>query len=120
MNTTLPIANVWTFVGPFAVVTTAPGQRITASGSAALAVTAGTSSFSITLCIQNNSTPGVLSDLSLSNYLDVTVGTTRGLLTLSTSGLPGAGTWRVGLCYDANSAAINANDWSTGWVTVTN
>lgn len=111
------------FAGPTATLTTTATQRVLASGSAALATGTGSVSFQLGICKQP-SAGGTISILNLNPtaYDSVLATTTRIPFAMSDSGVPGAGTWNIGICVASplSSQAINNNDQSIGWAIVTN
>lgn len=111
------------FAGPPATVTTTASQRLTASGSAAMATSTATALIDLGICVQP-SAGGALTvlDKTVAGAFEiVTVTTTRIPFAISQTGVPGANTWKVGLCADDVSAqAVDNNDFSLGYVQVTN
>lgn len=120
---TLPGSAPTTFLGPTTTVTTAAGQSIAASGSAALATTTGSTDIALGICIQP-SAGGALTLLDPNPgtaITDVEVTTTRLSYAASAAGTPGAGSWNVGICApNETSQAVDKNDWSIGYAFVTN
>lgn len=121
-----PIANVspnsqsYVFVGGTTIVTANVNQRITASGSAALATSAGSAAIAFHVCYQWNNTS--IQPLS-NNFLEVTVTTNRTSFAASDSRLviSTPGTYTVGLCVNnASSTWLHNNNFAAGWVMVTN
>jgi hypothetical protein len=113
---------VYVFAGPTASLTTNATQHITASGSAALGTSTGTATFRLNICTQPSG-GGALSalDSTAGTYEVVTAGTTRINFAMSETGVPGAGTWLVGMCVrNTSSQTLDLNDWSVGWGFVTN
>lgn len=118
-----PSGTALVFAGPTATVTTTATQRIVASGSAALGTSAGTAVIHTAMCVQP-STGGPVSVLDgvSSDVEVVTASTTRIPFASAMTGVPGAGTWNVGICAIDTSAtqAIDSNDRSVGYAFVTN
>jgi hypothetical protein len=113
-------STAFVFDGPTATVTTNSTQRITASGTIDLATSGGTASLDVAICIQP-SAGGVIGELGSGVYRLVTASTTSVPISSAQSGVPGAGTWNIGMCVFDNSAqAVNANGNSTGYAFVTN
>ncbi|HEY0132698.1 MAG TPA: hypothetical protein VGB85_01425 [Nannocystis sp.] len=116
-------AGAYVFVGPFAVVTTTVSQRLTAAGTAPIALTVpGPQTAQLGLCYQNNANPGVLTNFVGGAYSIVQFTNIRISQAVAASVVPGAGTWRVGVCVQNNGGAnaLANNDYVNGWVQVTN
>jgi hypothetical protein len=112
------------FAGPTATVTTtAADPTIVASGSAALAVSTGSSSGIMAICYEaasGGSAPQALDDNTQGANQAITVGTASTAQAASQTGAPGAGTWKVGICVENQSSqAWDDSDWSIGWAMVT-
>jgi hypothetical protein len=115
----LPAAAAWTFVGPFAQVTTTSSQRLTVAGTASIGLTTGTANVDLDICYQNSATLPPLVNMNGGNYVTTRI---TGAFTnqgMQGTAIPGAGTWRVSFCY-RGPTALDQNDWSNGWVLVTN
>jgi hypothetical protein len=125
-------SNAWAFVGPTAQVTVTTTQRITGTVTAALGHSAaGTPTLNYAICaIPGTSTvqppTGASGVQQLATYLTVVMpADTAARMPYTVSGsktggeLGGAATYRVGLCTN-QSAAINNNDFITGYIQVTN
>jgi hypothetical protein len=81
-------------------------------------MTSGSAAILVALCFQ--STNQGSSPVVLGGDLYVDVSTTRIPYAVSGSATPGAGTYDVGFCVENFSqSAIDNNDWSVGWVQVT-
>jgi hypothetical protein len=116
INTIAGNSGAFVFAGPQATLTTTADQAISAVASGSLGVSAGTASVDVYVCYQNagsgavtqfGNNPGNLQavDVTTSQTLDSSSGVT----------VPGAGTWKVGLCIDDFSAtALDNNDWESG------
>jgi hypothetical protein len=110
-------STAFVFAGPTTSMTTNATQTVVASGSAALG--AGLNA-SIELSICKQPTTGgavtVLNPTSGGAVEDVTVTTTRHPFAISASGVPGAGTWNIGMCVEDDSPVdVDSSDWSIGW-----
>jgi hypothetical protein len=115
--------NTWTFAGPFAVVTTAAGQRLTASGSMSISLTANAvQNIDVGVCYQNNAAPAGLTNFTGGSVMLVEIQPFLFPYAVSASTVPGAGQWRVGMCVrnPNGNFAVNFNDEASGWVQVTN
>jgi hypothetical protein len=113
-------ATAFVFAGPTAEVTSTAAQTLTASASGAMGSTGGTSG-SVAICTQPSGGGAILPLSGEFDYTNVDFGASSLSYAASQSGRPGAGTWEVGLCvqnFGANT--INNNDWSVGYVQVTN
>jgi hypothetical protein len=121
---TIPVSSGFVFAGTPATLTTTAVQRFTVSGSAALATGATTATIEVSICIQP-SAGGTIKELNPAPggaFESAIATTTRIPFAAAATGVPGAGTWNVGLCIDNTSAtqAIDNNDWSIGYAQVTN
>ena len=95
----------YTFAGPTAVVTVAAGQRITASASAPLGLTAG----------------GSIAYFAGNNFSLVEVSTTRIPFAAAATVSPLPGSYNVGFCIlNSSGSPINDNSFVSGWALVTN
>jgi hypothetical protein len=120
----LALSADWIFAGPTASVTTNGSQRLTAAATAALgATTPGL--FDTSVCTQQ--VGGSVTPFNLpQDFTRVTAETARNSFGAANSFVPAAGTYTVGFCVKKadvmNNAAttLDNNDWSTGWVVVTN
>ncbi len=115
-------ASTYTFTRAFTTVTLAANQRMTGAATAVLGkTTADSEQAAISLCYQLNGA-GEIFDFTPSNFNLVQFTATR--LTYSATASVAnlaAGTYRVGLCVkNTGSTAINNNDFTNGWVMVTN
>jgi hypothetical protein len=111
---------VWVFAGPFAVVTTTAVQRLTATAETSLGAAANIASVRVDMCYQNNG-GGTVFNFTGGNYIEHPFTVARLPFGAAASVVPGAGTWRVGLCVFNNSVTqINQTNWMNGWVQVTN
>jgi hypothetical protein len=114
--------NNYVFAGPTGTVTTTATQRVTASASAAMGAASGTESTTLALCKQPDA-GGALSELGGVDHFQAAVAmdTPERVYSESQSGVPGAGTWKIGLCIqNPGATAITHNDYSIGWAIVTN
>jgi hypothetical protein len=110
----------YVFAGPQAVVTTTAVQRLTGGAVTSLGAAAAIASVRIDLCYQPNG-GGALVNFSGGNYVEHPFTTARLPFSATGSVVPGAGTWKVGLCVFNNSVTqINQTNWMNGWVQVTN
>jgi hypothetical protein len=114
-----PAETTWQFLGNQAVVTTASGQRLSASAMVPLGVTGAAVTIKLDVCFQPNVAGGTVSPFSGGNYSIVAVTATRTSQGVAGTMLPGAGTWRVGACAQT-AAALDNNDFVNGYVQVTN
>jgi hypothetical protein len=116
-------AAAFVFAGPTATVTTTATQRLTGSAEAPIGLAEGSSdqTAEIDLCYQPNA-GGTLTNFNGMNssshvmFSDIRTYSAAGTV------VPGAGTWKVGLCVRNNggTASISRNDYVNGWVMVTN
>lgn len=114
-----PAETTWQFLGSQAVVTTAAGQRLSASAMVPLGVTGAPVTIKLDVCYQPNTAGGTVSPFSGGNYSIVAVTATRTSQSVVGTMLPGAGTWRVGACAQT-AATLDNNDFVNGYVQVTN
>jgi hypothetical protein len=106
------------FLGPTAQVATATGQRITATASGVIGThTAGNPQTDVIICRQAT-TGGDLTTVGIFLTFSLISGLPQ-LVSAAGSAVPGAGTWQVGLC-GRGDAALDFNDFVSGWVQVTN
>jgi hypothetical protein len=117
---------VFAGTGAITTVTTTATQSVVASGDAGLAVSAGTASVRIAMCVSPHgaNTPALL-DTSTNGggaFEIDTVSTTRVSFGANQVGTPGAGTWDVGECVTnlSTTQALDTNDFSTGYAFVSN
>jgi hypothetical protein len=119
---TLP-QDVFQFVGGQTVVTTSSTQRLTASAMVPVGVSAvgGPSPQTIELdvCYQPNVAGGSLTNFSGPAYSIVAVTPTRTAQAVVATVVPGAGTWRVGVCA-VTDFVLDNNDFVNGYVQLTN
>lgn len=115
-------SGVYVFAGPTATVTTAAGQRLTGASEAPIGLPSGSAAqtANVDLCYQPNA-GGALINFSGGNYsIHRFVGERRAYTAVGTV-VPGAGTWKVGMCVQNNGPAqISDNDFVNGYVQVTN
>jgi hypothetical protein len=122
---TIPANDTFVFAGPTTKVTTAAGQSIAASGSAALATKVATTfTASVAVCIQP-AAGGALSLLDNNTngaFTDVTITNDTLSYAASATGSPGAGTFNVGVCVrdESTSQEIDNADFSVGYAFVVN
>jgi hypothetical protein len=115
-------SGVYVFAGPTATVTTAAGQRLTGAAEAPMGLGAGSAAqtANVDLCYQPNA-GGALLNFSGSNYSIHRFVAERRAYTAVGSVVPGAGTWKVGMCVlNGGAAQISDNDYVNGYVQVTN
>lgn len=120
----IPAASTaFVFAGPTTTLTTNATQAVAGSGSAALATSATTANAEVSLCSQPQG-GGTITPISQNTdaFEIVTVTTTRIPFAISQAGVPGAGTWNIGMCVQdlSNTQAIDQNDWSIGYAFVVN
>jgi hypothetical protein len=107
-------STAYVFDGPTTTVTTSSTQRVTASGTIDLATNSGTAALDVAICVQPSS-GGTLSELGSGVFRSVTASTTSVPVSSAQSGVPGAGTWKIGMCvFDTSATAVNSNGNSTG------
>jgi hypothetical protein len=120
--TTLPNDD-FQFVGGQAVVTTSSSQRLTASAMAPIGVLTlgvlGTPTIQLDFCYQPAAAGGPVTNFSGPAYSIVAVTQTRTAQAVAATVLPGAGTWKVGVCA-ATPVLLDNNDFVNGYVQVTN
>ena len=114
-----PAETTWQFLGNQAVVTTATGQRMSASVMVPLGVTGAPVTIKLDVCYQPNVAGGTVNPFSGGNYSIVAVTATRTSQGVAGTMVPGAGTWRVGACAQT-AATLDNNDFVNGYVQVTN
>ncbi|MFT3771597.1 MAG: hypothetical protein QM820_39795 [Minicystis sp.] len=110
------------FAGGTATVTTTGTQRLTASAEGAMGLVAGSPNQTafVGVCYQP-SAGGTITTFVRGLFTIHRFGPQREAYPASGSVVPGAGTWNVGLCvYNSGATAITDNDYSNGWVQVTN
>lgn len=114
-------SSAWVFFGPYVTVVTTEAQRITASAVVALGLSWGSSSgtMMMDLCLQAPGGPLFYFNPSSALIYRSVVG--RFSYSATGSIVPGAGTWKVGLCMvNYGPSALNDNDWVNGWAMITN
>ena len=115
-------SSVYVFAGPVATVTTTALQRLTGSAVAPLGLPPGSpvSRAGVGLCFEPQPGAGV-ANFTGANYVLQDIFAERRSYAAAGSVVPGAGTWRVGMCVrNTGSVPINTNDFVNGWVMVTN
>jgi hypothetical protein len=122
---TIPANDTFVFAGATTKLTTAPGQSIAASGSAALATKVATTfTASVAVCIQPaaGGTLSLLDSNANGAFTDVTITNDTLSYAASAAGSPGAGTFNVGVCVrdESTSQAIDNADFSVGYAFVVN
>jgi hypothetical protein len=130
INGTIPFGSITTsnaagfqFMGPTATVTTSSNsQKITGSGSAAIATSTGVATGVLTGLCYRVTGGSTISNFANASYEIVEVGTTRTPVAVSASVTNLApGTYDVGMCIRNTSAVvIDDNDYINGWFIVTN
>lgn len=117
-------ATAYVFIGATVNVTTTGNQRLTGAGVAALGTTSATAaSFMYGLCYRAAGTANAPTNFVGGLYTIGNMTSTAGRTGWGAAGslIPGAGTWQVGYCVNNYGAvAVNNNDFSNGWVQVTN
>lgn len=120
----IPSSTGWAFYGPTATFsTTGASQRLSASGVAVLRAASGTPLIDIDVCYANTIDPTMVFRFNFNSYLSTQVSSTESRpFAVAGSVVPGVvGSWLVGFCAQNGTAtAINNNDYTTGWVIVTN
>ncbi|HEY0134999.1 MAG TPA: hypothetical protein VGB85_12985, partial [Nannocystis sp.] len=112
--------SAYTFAGPQATVTTTALQRLTGAATTSLGAAANIPNVRVDLCYQPNG-GGVLTNFSGFAYVEHPFTVARVPYTAVGSVVPGAGTWKVGLCvYNPTATSINQTNYMNGWVQVTN
>jgi hypothetical protein len=113
-------STAYTAIGPSVSLTTAAGQRISASGSWTFMPTAS-NSVRVDICYRSSGGTTLQSPGVGYKVMPVTANV-HTLAAVSNSFVPGAGTWVVGPCVRQNGGANTLNattdDWSTGWAMV--
>jgi hypothetical protein len=109
----------WQFAGPTVSVTVNGSQHLTASATGGLGVTAGSVSVDVSLCTATVAAPTPTPFNATSNFVRTIVTTTRSDFSAANSFVPAAATYTVGYCV-RTATNLDNNDWSTGWVEVTN
>jgi hypothetical protein len=120
----IPPSPVWQFAGATATVNMLAGQRLTGVANATMSLDPlvfNTHFAQVALCTQiGANTPVPFGPVAVRNWFRP--GDPRNY-TASYSTVPGAGTFKVGMCVrnnQANATAIDNNDWVNGWVQITN
>lgn len=114
--------NTAQFYGPTVTIATAAGQRLTGSATGSMGISGTDKVYAyISLCYQSTQ-GGPLNAFAGQDYLEVQVTNIMVPLAVSTSVVPGAGTWKVGFCVHNQSfdVPIDNPDWVNGWVMLTN
>jgi hypothetical protein len=110
------------FIGPTAAVGLADGERITASGTAALGTHHGDVEVSLAFCLQPLG--GAMRTLVPDVFTNVDVTRTRHLFPVVGTAVPGAGTYPFGLCLRwvggrrGCSVEIDDNDYAISWAQI--
>jgi len=109
------------FAGPTATVTTTSVQRLTGQAVAPIGYLSGTTGgfADVGMCYQP-SAGGALINFAGTNYITTRVFVGASPYSASSSVVPGAGTWKVGLCVRNSTRTIDDTDWVNGWVMVSN
>jgi hypothetical protein len=113
---------VYVFAGGTVAVTTTAGQRLTGAAEAPMGLAAGSAAGQayIDLCYQS-SAGGALINFSGGFFSIHRMVAERRAYTAVGTVVPGAGTWNVGLCVrNLAAGSINDNDYTNGYVQVTN
>jgi len=126
INTVAANGQNYVFIGQTASVTiTSNTQRLTGSASGVLGFAIGTAAslVRVGLCYQPLSAAGTpISNFVGSNYINALIPATKTMVSAagSVTGLSPA-TYTVGMCVlNANAFGLTQNDYSNGWVMVTN
>lgn len=117
----------WTFAGPqTAPLTTTSTQRLTGSAMIPLRVDIAVMSFDLDLCYQSTVAGSPVLNFSSITYSTAQVDGTAHSQAVAASKVPGAGTWKVGVCVRSPGGSTNPNqsfnllgDWVNGYVLVT-
>ena len=119
-------STAFVFAGPTTTLKTNATQTITASGVAALGISeqlATGEEFNVSICRQP-AAGGAITVLDGNNdddFEDVIATSNRIPYAISMSGLPGAGSWNVGMCVEnLNAIDLDNNDYSIGTAFVSN
>jgi hypothetical protein len=113
-------STAFVFDGPTVTVTTSATQRITASGTIDLGTGLGTATLDVAIC-EEPSSGAFIGELGSGLYRSVTASTTSVPVSSTQSGVPGAGTWTIGMCvFNQSATAVTSNGNSTGYAFVTN
>jgi hypothetical protein len=113
-------STAFVFAGPTTSLKTSATQTITASGVAALGTSeklATSEEFNLSICRQPAAGGAitVLDGNTDDDFEDVIATSNRIPYAISMSGLPGAGSWNVGMCVDnLNATDLDNNDYSIG------
>jgi hypothetical protein len=119
-------STAFVFAGPTTTLKTNATQTITASGVAALGTSeqlVTSEEFNLSICIRPAAGGAitVLDGNTEDDFEDVIATSNRIPYAISMSGLPGAGTWNVGMCVDnLNATDLDNNDYSIGTAFVSN
>jgi len=125
----IPPSSVWVFAGATASVTTSSKQALTGVAVGGLGLVTGLASTTVALdlCYRPESGSALKNFAGNLNYLDHRVTSETRAYTAVGTVMPGAGTWRVGLCVrnadaagNPNVAPLGNNDYVNGWIQVTN
>lgn len=113
------------FAGPVTIVNTTEGQRLVASGSAALGLPANAPTQNAQIGICYRAQADVAAPLNVvgpnGSFLIVSITSTRSVYAYSNSAAVPAGQWAVGMCVQNQGAAqIANNDFAVGFVMVVN
>jgi len=114
---------VYVFVGPTQTVTTTGTQRLTGAAEVPLGLSGGSpQDADIGLCYRSSAVGALPINFAGADYSKHMIYPERRSYSASASVVPGADTWTIGLCVKNRSttAAINNNDYTNGWVEVTN
>lgn len=108
----------WVFIGTTQSVTLISSQYITGNFSAVLGSTNGTVNLSFCACYQNSG-GGAITPFNPTNFMEAPVDATRRIFSFNGAVVPGAGTFKTGLCVRNNSGiTINTNDYYNGYIQV--
>jgi hypothetical protein len=112
----------YVFAGPTATVTTTATQSLTGAAEAPIGLAAGSAAGQarIGLCYQATA-GGAINVFAGLNYSIHRVVAERRAYSAAGTVVPGAGSWRVGMCvWNMAAGAISDNDYVNGYVQVTN
>lgn len=114
----LPTGEEWGFAGPTASVTVNGSQRLTGAATASLGASVPGTVF-VSICYQSGTgEPQPFN--SEDDYTIVQLLEQQQSYGAANSFVPQAGTYTVGFCIATLGTTADRNDWSTGWVVVTN
>jgi hypothetical protein len=108
-------SNDFQFAGGVATVTLTGTQRVIASGSVVLGASTSVSSVDLDVCYQATS-GGAINQFAGAN-VRTTVTENPTAMGVASTAVPGAGTWRIGICVRTLSR-LDKNDYANGWLMI--